>query len=178
MGNPFSHLDDKKLMELYQADESQAFQVLYERHQSKVYTYLYKRLSDTNSINDIFQNTFLKFHKVRFKYDPKYEVLQWIYTITRNEFLDYVKKKKVETTELQEELLILEEESSEKIDINLENASLSSNEKKAIDLRYFSDNEFEEISILLNTSSSNVRKIISRGIGKLRKKYLAGDSNE
>lgn len=178
MGNPFSHLDDKKLMELYQADESQAFQILYERHQAKVYTYLYKRLSDTNSINDIFQNIFLKFHKVRYKYDPKYEVLQWIYTITKNEFLDYVKKKKVVTTELEEEYLYSKESDSEDVEINLENASLSANEKKAIDLRYFSDQDFEEISVLLNTSNANVRKIISRGIGKLRVKYLGGDSNE
>ena len=178
MGNPFSHLDDKKLMELYRKDEALAFEVLYERHQAKVYTYLHKRLPHSDSVNDVFQNVFTKFHKARHKFDPKYEVLQWIYTITKNELLDYLKKKKINTIQIQEELLSTETQEHEQIDISLENAALSTKEKEAIRLRYFSQKDFDEISHLLETNNTNVRKIISRGIAKLRKKYQQGDSYE
>ena len=62
MGNPFSHLEDEKLMELYKNGENMAFEVIYLRHKDRVYSYLDKRLSDKNIIEDIFQSIFVKFH--------------------------------------------------------------------------------------------------------------------
>ena len=72
MENPFSHLEDSKLMELYKNGESMAFEVIYLRHKNRVYSYLDKRLFDKNMIDDVFQNTFVKFHKSRNLYSDKY----------------------------------------------------------------------------------------------------------
>lgn len=178
MANPYSHLDDKKLMSLYQDGESKAFEVLYQRHESRVYTYLHRRLKNKEAIDDIFQNIFSKFHKARLRYDSKYEVLQWIYTISRNELLDYLKKKSIVTTPFVEELITIEKEEVELPFEISEEKKLSQKEKEAISLRYFEDRDYEEISKILETSDSNVRKIISRAIKKLRSKYTTGESHE
>jgi len=177
VNNPFSNLKDELLMEHYLKGEAMAFDVIYSRYKSRVYTYLNRRVKDSETVNDIFQNTFIKFHKSRHLYNPKYPLLKWIYTICRSELLDEMKKKKLNIVEFNEELYSsTPKQKEDKINID-EEKTLTTSEKEAIKLRYFSDQDFVEISSILNTSSANVRKIISRGIQKLKTKY-AGEGND
>lgn len=153
-----------------------AFEILYKRHKDKVYSYINKRLHKTDDIEDLFQKVFMKFHKSRHLYSSKYKVLPWLYTVTRSEFLDFIKKKKVNTSEFNEKIHTQTEDSlSESFDIQDEK-SLSQKEKDAIELRYINDSDFLEISALLNTTESNARKIISRGLNKLKNKYRGAKS--
>lgn len=174
MVNPFSHLEDEKLMELYKNGENMAFEIIYERYNKNVYTYLTKRCSDKNQIDDLFQCIFVKFHRSKHLYDSKYPVLAWIYTIARSEFLDFLKKKKINLVSLPDhETREVVEESSQPFEIDIDaETTLSEKEKMAIKLRYFSDEDFTEISKILYTTDANSRKIISRGIQKLKTKYL------
>lgn len=178
MANPYSQLEDEKLMLLYQNDDHLAFEVIYQRHKSRVYEYLNKRLHDKQYIEDLFQLVFVKFHRSRHLYDAKHPLLKWIYTITRSEFLDFIKKKKIETVELNDETISIDEAEIE-VPFDIENEkSLSDNERKAIQLKYYSDKDYDEISKILKTSQSNSRKLISRGIKKLKLKFAGRNSNE
>ncbi len=47
--------------------------------------------------------------------------------------------------------------------------ALSEREKQVIELRYTEDKDFDEIARALHLSPANVRKLISRGLQKLRK---------
>ena len=138
MENPFSHLEDTKLMELYKNGENMAFEVIYLRHKDRVYSYLDKRLSDKNVIEDIFQNIFVKFHNSRHLYSSEHPLLKWIYTICRSELLDSVKKsRKIKLVSINEDQLICEtKEIDDKIDLDSVK-SLSEKEKLAIKLRYY-----------------------------------------
>tara|TARA_R110002072_G_scaffold534_6_gene4083 strand:- start:256781 stop:257314 length:534 start_codon:yes stop_codon:yes gene_type:complete len=177
MGNPFSNLEDEKLMELYKSGESMAFEVIYSRHKSRVYTYLYKRVSNKELVDDIFQSTFAKFHKSRHLYNSEYPLLKWLYTISKSVLLDSFKKNKMAFVELEEKHMPINDDIYESpIDIDSEN-NLSQNEKDALKLRYYSDQDFDEISKVLNTSEANSRKLVSRAIKKLKTKFQ-GDKNE
>ena len=172
MGNPFSQLEDEKLMELYKNGENMAFETIYLRHKDRVYGYLDKRLSDKNIIEDIFQSIFVKFHKSRHLYSSEYPLLKWIYTICRSELLDSLKKNKVKLVQFTEDQLVVEStEVNDKIDLDTIK-SLSEKEKKALKLRYYSEEDFIEISKALNTSEANSRKLVSRGIKKIKAKLL------
>lgn len=172
MGNPFSHLEDEKLMELYKNGENMAFEAIYLRHKDRVYSYLDKRLSDKSIIEDIFQSIFVKFHNSRHLYSSKHPLLKWIYTICRSELLDWVKKNKTKFVQLSEDQLSIEPtELNDKIDLD-SIKTLSEKEKQALKLRYFSEEEFIEISKTLKTSEANSRKLVSRGIKKLKAKLL------
>ena len=163
-------------MELYQNGEYMAFEILFHRHQSKVYAYLHKRVHDKNVIDDLFQNIFTKFHKSKKQYSPKYPVLAWLYTISRSVMLDYYKKSKQTFVELSENMASNEDPSNES-QVNIQQEKmLTDDEKEAITLRYLSDQDFEEISNKLKTTPSNVRKIVSRGLQKLRIKYVGEKS--
>jgi|TARA_Y100001936_G_scaffold248839_1_gene297658 RNA polymerase sigma-70 factor (ECF subfamily) len=173
MENPFSHLEDTKLMELYKNGENMAFEVIYLRHKDRVYSYLDKRLSDKNVIEDIFQNIFVKFHNSRHLYSSEHPLLKWIYTICRSELLDSVKKsRKIKLVSINEDQLICEtKEIDDKIDLDSVK-SLSEKEKLAIKLRYYSEEDFTDISKALKTSEANSRKLVSRGIKKLKAKLI------
>ena len=172
MGNPFSHLEDEKLMELYKNGENMAFEVIYLRHKDRVYSYLDKRLSDKNVIEDIFQSIFVKFHNSRHLYSSKYPLLKWIYTICRSELLDSIKRNKAKFIQLSEDQLSVEPtELNDKIDLD-SIKTLSEKEKQALKLRYYSEEDFIEISKALKTSEANSRKLVSRGIKKLKAKLL------
>ena len=172
MGNPFSHLEDSELMKLYINGDYMAFEVIYLRHKNKVYSYLDKRLFDKNHIDDVFQSVFVKFHKSKNLYNSKYSLLQWLYTITRSELLDFLKKNKIQEVEFEENLLTQSENvDTEQIDLD-SISTLSTKEKEAIKLRYLSEEDFTAISKILNTTEANSRKLVSRGIKKLKAKLI------
>lgn len=174
--SPYVHLGDKELMLKYKDGDHMAFNTLYFRHKDKVYSYLSKRLHSKNELEDLFQKVFAKFHKSRQQYLEKYEVLPWIYTITKSEFLDFIKKKKINEIEFHEKDYVSPTISDcNFIDISNEKV-LNEKEKKALSERYHMDKDFSEIASILNTSEVNIRKIISRGIKKLRLKSK-GENN-
>ncbi len=149
-----------------------AFEVIYLRHKDRVYSYLDKRLSDKNIIEDVFQSIFVKFHNTRHLYSSEHLLLKWIYTICRSELLDWVKKNKAKFIQLSEDQLSVEPtELSDKIDLD-SIKTLSEKEKQALKLRYYSEEDFIEISKALKTSEANSRKLVSRGIKKLKAKLL------
>ena len=178
MANPFSHLEDDKLMELYKNGENMAFEVIYSRYKGRVYSYLCKRLTDLTLIEDTFQSIFTKFHKSRHLYSSKHPLIKWVYIICRSELLDAVKKNKVSLVEIKEEHIVsTPKENEESINLDTEK-SLSIKEREALKLRYFSDEDFVEIAKKLNTSETNSRQLVSRGLKKLRAKFLRKINDE
>lgn len=178
--NPFvnaENFSDEQLMEKYQQGDYMAFEALYLRHESTVYSYLDKRMADSSAKDEVFQNTFLKLHKCKHLYNSKHLFIKWLYTITRSELLDFVKKKRIRTIEFDETLYKTSDEVS-KVELDLNDyKNLSEKERDAISLKYLSDKDYDEISKELNTSTSNARKLISRGLKKIRSKFKGG-SNE
>lgn len=176
MSKSLKNMEDKELMLSYQKGDHLAFEALYFRYKDKVYSYLNKRLHKKSDIDDLYQKVMVKFHKSRMLYSPKYEVLAWFYTISRSELLDYCKKKNISMEQFDEGFhssKTVEHESDYDIDAE---KSLSQKEKEAIKMRYLSEADFKEISEFLRTSESNARKLISRGLNKLRKKYQGAKS--
>ena len=146
-----------------------AFDVLYQRHKSKVLQYLSKRIENQTDLEEIFQGVFLKLHKSRESFDDRYLFVQWIYTITKSQYIDFARTRKIPTVELNPEIAAPENAKNE-IDLN-QVPALSNVEKQAIDLRFFQDFDYDEISQKIGKSESNSRKIVSRGLAKIRKNF-------
>ena len=74
---------DHELMIAYLSGDEGAFAALYGRYGGKVYTFLGKKISNRQELDEVFQTAMLKFHNTRRNYDPKYSVLQWLYVVRR-----------------------------------------------------------------------------------------------
>lgn len=168
---------DEDLMQLYQKGSDQAFSILYARHSPKIYGYLKAKVKSEERVKDIFQEVFVKVHKSKNLYNSSYPFLAWLFTITKNSIVDEVRKNAKTKNHIEIDDSIANQEPQ--IEPNLKEVmpyleSLPANQKQALELRYVEEKTFDEISEVLQTSTVNVRKVISRGLQKIRERIKEG----
>ena len=159
---------DEELMLAYRLGDEIAFSDLYNRYAQKVLAFLRLKLREESAAQDVFQSTFLKLHKSKHLYNPSLPFSPWIFTICRNELVDFVRKQKYAFEELKEETVSI---TTRVIHAEMDLTGLTQEQQTAIRMRYSSDSSFEEIASALNTSPVNARKIISRSLKYLRGYY-------
>lgn len=92
----YSELDDQELVRLFRknADES-AFNELMNRHQAKIYSYIYSMVLNAEVANDLFQTTFTKvITKMDDTYNEQGKWIAWVMRIAHNATIDYLRKQK------------------------------------------------------------------------------------
>ena len=60
MDNQFQHLDDAYLVSDYINGNERALEALVLRHKMKIYNFIYSKVFDRDTAEDIFQETFIK----------------------------------------------------------------------------------------------------------------------
>jgi RNA polymerase sigma factor (sigma-70 family) len=149
-----------------------AFRFLLEKYWAAVYNYQFKRTKSENDAEDIAIQTFSKaFDKIH-TFDEKYVFKTWLITISKNVHIDLLRKKNasisIETTKRQEEkvYLIADENPTPEDKIigeqNLANLlkdikKLKPKYQEVIQLRYFQELTYKEISKQINEPISNVK---------------------
>ncbi|MDO4727918.1 MAG: RNA polymerase sigma factor [Bacteroidota bacterium] len=161
------------IIEQAQQGNQIAFSNLMDLYWNGVYNFMLKRVSDPVDTEDITIETFSKaFDKIKY-YDNKYSFNTWLVSIAKNVHIDILRKRKLavfvniedcnnkdfssQTPDLSptiEELLI------ERQDIEALFKAiklLRADYKKMIQLRYFEDYSYQQISEILNESVSNIK---------------------
>jgi RNA polymerase sigma-70 factor (ECF subfamily) len=179
MNEKANELSDEDLMALYQSGDVEAFEILYVRHSGKVFDFLQKKTGPQNA-RDLLQETFLKFHRSRHQYSVQYPFLPWLFAITRNVFVDFVRlnETKVAKASVDTESPLVSHEPEPTWSDELAHALkvLPPNQRRAIELRYLSEWTFEKIAREMKTTPINARQMISRSLKKIRSGL--GGSNE
>jgi RNA polymerase sigma-70 factor, ECF subfamily len=174
--NNLSEYSDEELMQLYQADNFEAYEELFKRFSPSLYGYLKKTTASLQDVDDIFQKTVIKLDSYKDNYNPKYSFKSWLYTICKNVKRDFYKSEKnfsLFREKIQNEPILifdLLEQNENGIQDYVHFSELSESEKNILMLKFNDDNSYEEISKILNITPANVRKKVSRAIKKLRMK--------
>jgi len=88
---------DAELVSLSLEGDQMAFEHLFNRYRDSIrQLYLQRTRGSGESIDDLLQETFIKVFLNLFRYDPKYTFGQWIFTIARNTFIDFVRRRRDE----------------------------------------------------------------------------------
>src|SRR5919107_1393529 len=89
-------LSDSQLVSLYQNGNEEAFEVLLNRHKSKIYTAIYLIVKDRYTAEDLLQETFIKaINTIRSgRYNEEGKFLPWISRIAHNLAIDHFRKDK------------------------------------------------------------------------------------
>jgi RNA polymerase sigma factor (sigma-70 family) len=107
-------------------------------------------------------------------------IKHYLFRSLRNRLLDiYRKNKKITFDEIDDYSFsievsvmdtIIDEEERLLLKHKIESlmSKLTSNQREAIYLRYMQEMEYEEIALILNINAESVRKLVYRGIDKLR----------
>lgn len=175
----FIKLSDEELMLKYQGGDEHAFAELYKRLSPRIFGYFHSKIRTKEKTEEAFQEFFIKLHKSKHLYKKGMPILPWVFTIARTVFLDEVRRTKFEKNQVQisdgdwTTENNFKDEGKQELQPVL--SKLSPEQKSALELRYFDEKTFDEIAIILNTNSANIRQIVSRGVKKL-KEILSGGS--
>ncbi len=180
---------DALLVKNYVAGDENALTILINRHQSKIYGFIYSKLSDRDISDDIFQDTFIKVIKTlkSNSYNEEGKFLPWVMRISHNLIIDhYRRNKKMPMYRETEEFSIFSIMSdnvpnieSQLITTQVENdlrkliEELPAEQKEVLMMRMYQDLSFKEISestgVSINTALGrmryaimNLRKVIDK----------------
>ncbi|MDO5394505.1 MAG: sigma-70 family RNA polymerase sigma factor [Bacteroidales bacterium] len=91
---------DDELVAAFASGDNQAFDVLLERHQRRIFNYIMHIIKDADLANDIFQDAFVKvittIKQGRYSADGKF--VSWVIRIVHNNIIDYYRQEKSENT--------------------------------------------------------------------------------
>lgn len=168
---------DKQLIDNYLSGNHYSLEVLIQRHQKKVYSYIIMVVKDSHLADDIFQDTFIKvvntLRSGLYKEEGKF--LQWVMRISHNLVIDHFRKsKRIPLVENREEndifdnIQILETSIEDKMvtdqihqDVRLLIDFLPAEQKEVLVMRHYYDMSFKDIAESTNVS-------INTALGRMR----------
>ena len=182
-------LPDAVLVKNYISGDESALSVLINRHQSKIYGFIYSKVADRDLSEDIFQDTFIKVIKTlkTKSYNEEGKFLPWVMRIAHNLTVDHFRKaKKMPFQRETEEYSIFNFMSdnaptieskiiTEQVESDLTRLldELPEDQKEVLVMRMYQDLSFKEIADLTGVSINtalgrmryallNLRKIIEK----------------
>jgi RNA polymerase sigma-70 factor (ECF subfamily) len=151
--------------------------ILIERHQAKVYGFIYSKVGDTTISDDIFQDTFIKVIKTlkTNAYNEEGKFLPWLMRIAHNQTIDFFRKnKKMPMQRETEEYSIFNfmSDSAQNIegkliefqvekDLKRLVESLPEDQREVLKMRFYDDLSFKEIADITGVS-------INTALGRMR----------
>lgn len=95
-------ISEKELIKSFINGDHSSLQTLIERHQNRLYSYIFLLVKDKQLADDIFQDTYVKVINTlkRGSYNDEGKFIQWVMRIAHNLVIDHFRKsKKVPTVE-------------------------------------------------------------------------------
>ena len=184
-----TQLPDASLVQDYVSGNEDALAALIKRHESKIYGFIYSKISDRDISNDIFQDTFIKVIRTlkSNSYNEEGKFLPWVMRISHNLIVDHYRKTKKmpmfrETEEfsifsiMSDDSLSIENKIiSEQVEMDIKRLieELPVDQKEVLIMRMYQDMSFKEISestgVSINTALGrmryallNLRKVIDK----------------
>lgn len=91
-----SNLSDQVLVKKYINGDNYSFEVLLNRHKSRVFTFIMSKIKNKDFSEDIFQDTYVKVVNSlqKGKYNEEGKFLPWVMRIAHNLVIDHFRKQK------------------------------------------------------------------------------------
>lgn len=165
----------QEIVENARLGKESAFKKLLNTYWSDVYRFQFAKTNNENEAEDITIKTFSKaFDKIDL-YSDNYPFKSWLITISKNIFIDSIRGKKNETLSINKEnseaFYISDNAPSPEDKIIIEQnlaellghiKKLNNKQQKIIQLRYFQELSYKEISLEMNESMSSVKVNLMR----------------
>lgn len=161
--------------------DARAFGEVYNRYFERIFNFILRRTDDEAISDDLTSQTFLKAMQSLKKYEYRgVPFSAWLYRIAHNEvnkFYNKQKRKKVfsleqeqlfEFIQPEEEAVFDEEKLAELMEVLKE---LPTEAVEVLELRFFEEKNFKEISYILNIGESGAKMRLYRAIDKLKERF-------
>ncbi|WP_411030894.1 RNA polymerase sigma factor [Spongiimicrobium sp. 3-5] len=182
-------IDDSVLVKEYISGDEKALEILINRHNQRISSFIYSKVMDRDITEDIFQDTFIKVINTLKKgtYSEEGKFLPWVMRISHNLIIDHFRKtKRMPKFEGNDDFNIFSVIGDEKLnaekqiiknqidsDLKYLIEELPDDQKEVLLMRIYRDMSFKEISentgVSINTALGrmryaliNLRKIIEK----------------
>ena len=165
----------KELKQLFlkiKDDKELGFQELYTKYNKLVYAIAFSILRNKEDSLDVTQSIFAKIYKLEKDKLPNKKEASWLYIVTKNEAITYLRKKK--NNVLIEDLYELEDDNNEinklidRISYNNLIKKLNNKEKEILSLKILSNLSFKEISKLTDEPVGTVKWRYYKSLSSLK----------
>ena len=169
---------DEKLMSLFQGGDENAYIVLVNRYKDKLINFIYHYLKDSESAEDVVQETMIKLYQKKHYYKEIAKFSTWLYTIAKNLANTELRKRKNRKTTLlsqfsnddktyeipSDDLEIGQQVQTDVVNEIIKDAvnQLSEKFKIVIILRDIQEISYEEISGIIGVPIGTVKSRINR----------------
>ena len=157
-------IDEKELDELFKEIKNNnkiAFEQLYNRYNKLVYGIAFSILKNKQDAEDLVQIVFTKIYSIDKNKLPSSNEASWLYSVTKNETINYLKNKK---NNIDLESIYELEDNNNEIDkiINQDKynriiSKLNEKEREIVSLKILSNLSFEEIGKILNVPTGTIK---------------------
>ena len=157
-------IDEKELNELFveiKHNNKIAFEQFYSRYNKLVYGIAFSILKNKQDAEDIVQIVFTKIYSIEKNKLPSSNEASWLYSVTKNETINYLKNKK---NNIDLESIYELEDNNNEIDkiINQDKynriiSKLNEKEREIVSLKILSNLSFEEIGKILNVPTGTIK---------------------
>lgn len=171
---------DALLIESYIDGNEYALEKLIQKHKSRIYNFIYSKVMDRDTAEDIFQDTFIKVIRTLKKggYDENGKFLPWVMRIAHNLIIDFFRKSnRIPTFENRDDYDVFQFIGDDSgnvedalFDAQVENdlshliESLPDDQKEVLMMRIYRDMSFKEIAentdVSINTALGRMRYAI------------------
>ena len=175
-------LEDFKLIDQAVNDnDEQAFAMLMDRYKRPVYHMILKMVRNVDDAEDLTIEAFAKAFKNLYRFKKDFTFSTWLFRIATNNAIDFIRKKKLETTSLDSSF---KDDNGDAVHIDVEDHNLNPQEEaiksqkveliqmfvtrlpakyqKLVRLRYFKELSYEEIAAELNAPLGTVKAQLHR----------------
>lgn len=182
-----TQLGDAELVKLYIKGNESCLVELINRHQQKLYSFIYKKVKNQELAEDLFQDVFIKvINSLKLnKYNEEGKFSNWIIRVARNHLMDYfrdhVKMRTFSGTDdfdVFDVVIVDETYKPENSDKKLEKKkmralimALPKEMREVVILRTYFDMSFSEIALLQEVGINTALGRMHNALKHLRKQY-------
>lgn len=180
-------IDDNEILKLARDNMSydKAIALLYEKYKEDIYYNIRRFVVFHDDADDIFQNTMIKIFRFLPSFEQKASLKTWIYTVTVNESLSYIKatSKKFSLdngiVKLQFSEKLKSDPYFEGNDIQMKLitaiALLPERQRLIFNMKYFEDLTFKELAEILSMNEGGVKSTYHIAYKKIKEHILSHD---
>lgn len=173
---------DSEIVKLYlQTRNAEYFQILYKRYSSKIYSKCISLLKDESLAQDATQDVFTKIYLNIAKFSGRSKFSTWVYSITYNYCIDFIRKKKKEKNLFSDEMentpdIVEDVDDQELLQMEVHRLkrvleNIPTGDKAILLMKYQDEMSIREIAHNLEKSESAIKMKIKRAKHKAQKKY-------
>ncbi len=177
-------VSDEELVQLYLESQNVAyFNLIYKRYSGKIFGKCLSLLKNENEAEDATQDIMMKILMNMSKFSGKSRFSTWIYSITYNYCIDFLRRKKkdlsvymddfIENMDVEDDVedAFLLEMNVKRLKVVLE--EIPTGDKTILLMKYQDEMSIREIGHILNKSESAIKMKIKRAKQKFRQTFKA-----